>query len=239
MKILYNNSEYAWKNYNRYIELLITEQDVKKILEIGGGANPTLTDNFIKQHNLDYTILDISEDELKKAPEGYNKLLANIADPDLQIGDKRYDFAFSKMLAEHVDNGVVFHTNVFKLLASDGIAFHFFPTLYALPFIANSLFPEALSKKLLGLLQPGRNPDGKHAKFPAYYSQCRGPTNKQINFFESLGYKINEYHGFFGHDGYYQKIELLLLLHRIISNWLLKHPNPWLTSFAYVILKKP
>lgn len=172
---------------------------------------------------------------LSRPPQGYLKIQADIALPTLDLPGG-YDLIFSKMLAEHVPSGETFHRNVRRLLASGGVAFHFFPTLYAPPFVVNRLLPERLAERFLHLLQSGREKEGKHAKFPAYYSWCRGPMPLQIKKFERLGYRVDEYIGFFGHEGYYMKLPVLAKVHRALSNWLVHHPAPWLTSFAYVTL---
>lgn len=237
MNIKYAHSAEAWANSFAYLEQLIRSKSVRRVLEVGGGANPTFSLDFVREHGLEYTVLDISADELAKAPQGYLKVQADITSPTLNLSGG-YDLVFSKMLAEHVKSGKTFHRNVHGLLAPGGMAFHFFPTLYAPPFVVNRLLPERLAEGVLHLLQSGRDKEGHHAKFPAYYSWCRGPMPSQIRRFESLGYRLEEYIGFFGHDGYYLRLPMLAKVHRAFSNWLVRHPVPWLTSFAYVVLIK-
>lgn len=237
MNISYACSEQAWENVTSHVENLILANGAKRILEVGGGANPSFSLEFVKKHGLEYSILDISATELAKAPDGYLKVEADITDYGLTLPTE-YDLIFSRMLAEHVRDGKCFHQNVYRLLAKGGTAFHFFPTLYAPPFVVNRLLPETLAEKILHLLQPGREQDGKHAKFPAYYSWCRGPLAKQIKRFESLGFTVTEYIGYFGHAAYYAKIPLYYAFHQRLSAWLVRHPIPHLTSFAYVTLQK-
>lgn len=237
MNIYFANSAVAWNSSSRYIEDLIKKTGAKRILEVGGGANPTFPLEFVQQHGLEYTVLDISAGELAKAPDGYVKVCADITSEQLNLPGG-YDLIFSKMLAEHVKSGETFHRNVYKLLSDNGSAFHFFPTLYAPPFVLNRLLPERLAEKLLNILQSGREKEGHYAKFPAYYSWCRGPMPSQIKRFESLGYGVSEYIGFFGHDGYYTKMPAVLRVHQIFSNWLVRHPVAALCSFAFVSLKK-
>lgn len=237
MNIKYAHSDEAWANSFDYLEQLILKKCMRRVLEVGGGANPTFSLDFVAQYGLEYTVLDISADELAKAPQGYLKVLADITSPMLELPGG-YDLVFSKMLAEHVQSGETFHRNIYGLLASGGVAFHFFPTLYAPPFVVNRFLPERLSEGVLHLVQSGRDKEGHNAKFPAYYSWCRGPMPSQIRRFESLGYQVDEYIGFFGHDGYYLRLPLLAKVHRAFSSWLVRHPVPLLTSFAYVTLVK-
>lgn len=234
-KVTYADTSGAWHDFNAMIKRLIGEGSLKKVCEIGGGANPLLKPEYISVHGLDYTILDISEEELDKAPSEYKKLVADITVRSMNT-QQQFDLVFSRMLAEHVRDAEIFHTNVRALMVEGGFACHFFPTLYALPFVINLMLPERLTDSLLHVLSPRDR--HKQGKFPAYYRWCYGPTGKQIERLESLGYAVSEYKGFFGHAGYYRKIPIIRDMHPYITRLLLEHPTPYLTSYAYVILKK-
>ena len=238
MRIIYGRSEEAFDGFVAYVVQLVDQFGCERILEIGAGRNPALTPDFVYSRGLQYTLLDVSSEEMEMAPSVFPKIRANIASDNLEhIGE--YDLVFSRMLAEHVEDGAVFHRNVFRLLSKNGIAFHFFPTLYAPPFVLNWLMPEKLTDLLVYLVQPTRRREGKHPKFPAYYRWCRGPTKRQFDRFASLGYHIHEYTGFFGHCGYYEEFKPIENLHHRFVKWLIAHPVPSLTSFAYLVLSKP
>lgn len=239
--IRYGVTKGAWAGYAGYVQDRILRSGARRVLELGGGANPLLPLGFVQQHGLEYTVLDISETELAKAPAGYRKVCGDIGSASLELAglEGGYDLVFSKMLAEHVRNGEQMHRNVFRMLAPTGKAVHYFPTLYAPPFIINRIFPERLADRLLQWLEPGRERHGSKGKFPAYYSWCRGPTHRQLDRFRGLGYEIEEYIGYFGHNVYYKKIPGVRTLHRVFSGWLASHPLPALTSSAYVVLAKP
>jgi uncharacterized UPF0146 family protein len=237
MRISFKASEEAWKGYGTFLESLASRPRVKRVCEIGGGANPALSLDFIERNKLEYVVLDISSEELAKTPKGYFKVQADITSPSLSIRGG-YDLVFSRFVAEHVSSGLDFHRNVWKLLSKDGIAFHYFPTLYAPPFVINRLLPEPLAEFMVLLIHPYRTREGTNAKFPAYYSWCKGPTSKQIKKFEEIGYRVEEYIGFFGHPYCYSWIKPIAKVHSWISTTLIKHPLPWLTSFAYVVLSK-
>lgn len=238
MFIRYENSKDAWSGIVPFITSLIKDSSSQRVLEVGAGANPTFSMEFVKNNNLHYTLLDISAEELEKAPVGYRTIQADIASSPLNLEGK-YDFIFTRMLAEHIRDGEAFHRNIYSLLTPGGIAFHFFPTLYAPPFVVNRLLPERMARYVLNLFQAGRDQEGKHAKFPAYYSWCRGPLGRQIERFENIGFEIREYIGFFGHSGYYKKIPFAEKIHHHLVEWLIKHPIPSLTSFAYIVLVAP
>lgn len=234
--ISYGRSEDAWDGYERYITERIQRHNIRRVCEIGGGANPLLNPDFIAQHGISYSILDISEMELDKAPADYDKIIADIAARDFAL-DKKFDLVFSRMLAEHIPNAEWFHRNVYGMLTSEGLAIHFFPTLYTLPFLVNRMVPEHVADTLLRIFVPDRD-RYRYAKFPAYYRWCRGPVPGQIGKFNALGYEVVEYKGFFGHRDYYNSLRILMYLHDIKTQYLLRNPHPFFTSYAYAVLKK-
>lgn len=232
----YGLSDEGWGGFAPRLRSLIRSHDLRRVIEIGGGANPNFGIDEVKALGLDYTLLDISDEELKKAPPGYKTVCADIASAQLDlVGD--YDFAFSHMLAEHVRDGERFHRNVLRLLRPGGMALHFFPTLWAPPFLANRLLPERVADGLLRRLAPGRD-RYRQAKFPAYYDWCRGPTAAQIARFNALGYDVEAYDGYYGHPEYYRRLPSVQNLHLRWSRYLAEHPQANLTSFAMVVLRK-
>lgn len=238
MTISYKHSREAWANYHQFLTDLIVANQFKRICEIGGGANPAISLDFIKKHHIEYTVLDINSRELAKAPDGYQKVVGDITTKNMRHLNERYDFVFSKMLAEHIQDAESFHRNVYKILSPGGMAFHFFPTLFSLPFIINKLLPEKISYQILKLMAKERDNAGDQGKFPAYYAMCRGSTQKQMNKLKSIGYHIESYINFFGHE-YFRKIPPLNYLSQKIANLLLKFRMVHLTSFSYLILRKP
>jgi SAM-dependent methyltransferase len=233
--VRYGDFGEAWDRHSDTVRLLIERHVLKRVCEVGGGANPALPLSYVQERGLTYAILDISAAELEKAPTGYRKIVMDICSADAPVEDA-FDLVFTKMLAEHVADAELFHRNVYKLLAPGGLAFHFFPTLYSPPFVANYLFPESLSRLLLDAFSPRDRV--RHAKFPAYYRWCRGPTRRQLDRFGRLGYEVVQYGGFFGH-AYYQRLSVAHQVSRRIARFLVSHPVPQLTSFAYLVLRRP
>lgn len=234
--ISYRLGPEAWSEFPHLIHRLASRSSVRRVCELGGGANPLLPLEFVRQRDLSYTILDISAEELAKAPAAYEKIQADLSSKEFSPSGE-FDFVFDKMLVEHVADAETFHRNVFRMLAPNGIAVHFFPTLYAFPFVVNLLFPERAAYHLLDLLSP-RDKYWKK-KFPAHYDWCFGPTEAQIRRFEGLGYEVVGYRGFYGHGRYYRKIPPLRKLHEAMMRTLVRRPIPALTSFAWVMLRKP
>lgn len=233
--ICYSETKDVLYNYKYFIKALVEKHQIKSICDVGGGANPLLDLEYINEKGIDYTILDISETELNKAPKEFKKIKSDISAPQ-NMAESNFDLVFSMMLAEHIENAEQFHKNIFTILKNGGLAVHFFPTLYAFPFFTNWLIPESLSSRLLNYF--AARDDYQHAKFPAYYRWCRGPIGNQIRKYYDLGYEIVEYRGCFGHADYYNKLKPIKKLHEIKTNYLLKTPIPILTSYAQIVLKK-
>jgi len=225
----------GWQKAESFVKDLIRFHGIKSILEIGAGANPTILPEFIKTNKLDYVISDVDLNELNKADDIYRKIILDLSKPN-QTVEKRFDLIFSRMTGEHISDGRKFHENIYNILNEGGISFHCFSTLYAFPFSANRLLPDFLSEIFLRKIAP-RN-KYQHAKFKAYYDWCCGPSKKMIKRYEQIGFEIIEYVGYFGHN-YYQKLPFLNRLENAKSKLLLKLKLPYLTAYAYVLLKKP
>lgn len=234
-QITYLLSQNEWGEYSAFVQNLVLQHRARAICDIGGGANPVLPLEFIEGQHLDCTVLDISAEELEKAPKGYKKLVQDMeAENFSQLGG--FDFVITKMLAEHIKNGKQFHKNVYAMLKPGGIVVHYYPTLYALPFVVNRIIPEWLSSFLLDIFLP--RDKYQTAKFPAYYNWTYGPTPAMLNMLTETGYEVVEFRAFFG-TTYYSRIPLLRDIHKAYTAFLHKYPNPYLTSFAQVILRKP
>jgi SAM-dependent methyltransferase len=227
----------GWDAAEAWFGELITRHAAQDVLEIGAGANPTLGLASLAGLGVRrYTTNDLSAAELAKAASGYETLCADFADPALNVSNQ-FDFICSRMVNEHVRDGAAYYRNVYRALKPGGVTAHAFSTLYALPFVVNRLMPEAVSSVLLDVFAPRDR--HQHEKFKAYYSWSRGPTARQQRRFESLGFELLEYRGFFGHNYYEKRLGLLHRLEQRKAAWLLKHPLPALTAFAFVVLRRP
>ena len=227
----------AWDEFDEAVETKARDPAVSRICEVGAGANPLLPPGFVTEHGLDYVLLDASTEELAKADEAYTKIQGDAESADLDAGGP-YDLVFSRFTAEHIGAPEAFHRNVHAMLGPGATALHFFPTLYAPAFVVNRLLPERLTDWMLQRVQGGREHEGHTGKFPAYYRWCRGPTRRQRERFERVGFEVEEYVGYFGHF-YYDPIPVLRALLAVTARTLARHPLPLLTSYAYVSLRRP
>jgi len=235
--IRYAPAALAWDGYDQALRRLIERTGAVNVCEVGAGAAPLLSTTAIEDIGLHYTTVDVSVEELKKAPPGYSAVVADVAVPGARLGGK-YDLILSRMLAEHIADPLAFHQNIFDALAPGGRAFHFFATFYSPPFVMNRILPERLGEAFVTAVWPSRSRAGSSRKFPALYRWCRGPTERQLSRFEAIGYEVEEYVGFFGH--WYYRPFLPRALHRdIVNRGLLRLACPVLTSYAYVVLRRP
>ena len=167
----------VWTDVPAKAQELARAPEVTRVCELGGGANPLIPLELIEKRGLDHEVADISAKELAKAPPGYRTVEVDATSPDFAARGP-YDLIVTAFLAEHVADPRAFHASVHAALRPGGLAFHAFPTLYEPAFAANLLLPERVAEPLLRRIQPGREPDGAHAKFPARYRWCRGPTRR-------------------------------------------------------------
>lgn len=215
----------------------LMDQGAKRFCDVGGGAKPVVSLAQIQRRDIDYVIFDFSQAELDRAPAEYQRFQGDALDAgrvhELVERHGPFDVVISRWTAEHVADGLSFHARVFDMLRPGGTAIHLFPTLYSPPFLINRVLSYDLSSVLLFRVFKARK-----VKFPARYSWCRGPTRRQIGLLRALGYDIERYVGFFGHN-YYSGVKALDRAQRRFSDLLLAHPRPRMTSFSVVVLRRP
>jgi SAM-dependent methyltransferase len=223
-------------SFSPFIESLIIAHSLKRICEIGAGANPTITPEIVQKHGLLYRALDKSEGEVNKS--GMQKMsIVDVCATNIEIPGSPFDMIFSQAVAEHFSNATNAYQNMIAALAPGGLCVHQFSTLFSLPFLLNRFLPDAVSDFLLNRF--AHRDREKHGKFKAYYSHCRGPVADQINFFTSLGYDVLEYRAYFGHNYYQSKLPLLHFLEEKKTQLLVKWPLAYFTSYACVVLQRP
>jgi SAM-dependent methyltransferase len=227
----------AWFEFDGMLDFLCDHPDITRVCEVGAGANPVIPIAVIVARGLSHTILDISQDELEKAPAHYQKIRADITEPSLAWGGT-FDLVASAFVAEHVRSPRTFHKNIWNMLRPGGVALHLFPTLYTLPFAFNRAMPTVIAERLLLRTQSFRNPEGRHGKFKAYYRWCRGPTRRQLARLEDVGFAVMAYTGYFGH-GYYLNLGPLHQIEQAKARALIGRQALNLTSYALMLLQRP
>lgn len=236
-EISYCPSPELWRGYESLLVDLGQKNRVEAVAELGAGANPMLANVGTWGFVPGRVVFDVSVDELSKSDDNIDKRVADLCQP-IPYEHGCYDMVFSKMLCEHLPDPRTFHQNCFDLLRPGGLSVHFFPTLFAMPFIVNRLLPEAVTAPIVRIVQPGRLDNPKKSKFPALYRWCKGPTTRTLERYRSIGFDVVEWRGGFGHH-YYGKVPLINVVEGQKSKFLIRHPVAFLTSYAIVVLQKP
>lgn len=140
----------------------------QRILDVGGGKNPGIAPEV--KHSLSLTVdgLDVSEDELRRAPpNAYDKtFVSDVASAHLT---EKYDLIFSCAVLEHVQGVKSAMATLASALKPGGTMAHFVPNAFA---------PFAVANKVLGVDRARRVlfsafPAARHLQgFAAYYEDC-------------------------------------------------------------------
>ncbi|WP_442754869.1 class I SAM-dependent methyltransferase [Methylocystis sp. JAN1] len=230
---------WAWDNYKRTIVEIARRKGLTRHLEIGGGRDPLFLPEEAAAHGFDVTLNDISAHELSLAPDGYATVQCDIAGKDANaiLGAERYDIAYSRMVMEHVPDVARMWENIAHTLAPGGVAFSFFPTLYAPPYVLNRLIPEKISRWMLETVFPDRKNDGDNPKFPAYYDYCFSAEEKLVPMLTRAGFSDVVTLPFWGYS-YFWKFPGIRRIDAAFTK--LARARQWraVSSFAYVIATK-
>jgi len=219
--------------FQPFVENLIQTLGAGAACEVGGGRTPMLSHEFVSRHRIRYLVIDISAEELERAPADVETQVDDISDPSFRPPEQ-FDLVFTRWVLEHVRAPARFHAGVARLLRPGGHAVHLFPTLYAMPFTVNRVLPERVSVRLLRATGWAKREQGK---FRTYYRWCRGPSGLQIRRFERLGFAVEEYVGFFGHR-YFRKVPPIQRMEDRLARSLAARRITALTSYAWVLLRK-
>jgi SAM-dependent methyltransferase len=232
MKIAAKQSaDAAFSEYLETLLGLVAKYPNARILEIGGGRQPSFSLSQMPDNIASYTVNDIDPAELAMTDAAYDKACFDVTG-DVTGFEGQFDVIFSRTLIEHVKDGRKMHRNVRALLKPGGVAFHMAPTLYALPFVINKLLPEELSQKILYALFPNRGIE--KSKFPAYYSWCYGNRAKMTRMLREEGYGDVRIRTFYGH-GYFERVPVFREIDGAFSALFAR--NDWSTfgSYAHII----
>lgn len=157
-----------------------------RIYDIGGGKQPFLS--VERKCALACTVvgIDISEDELSRAPAGaYDQTIK--ADIGTFQGGQDGDVVICQALLEHVPDAEAAMISIASVLKPGGVLLLFVPCRNA-PFARlNLLLPESLKRRVLFAIFPST----RHAQgFPSYYDRCTPSQLSKIA--ETAGYEVLE-----------------------------------------------
>lgn len=230
---------WCWENYKPTVIELSRVRGLRRHLEIGAGRDPLFQPDEAAKLGLDITLNDISAHELSLAPSGYGKMECDIASPQAPdiLGRGKYDLVYCRMVMEHVPDVAAMWRNINAILAPGGVALAFFPTLYAVPYVLNSLMPERLSRFLLETIFPERKPEGDDPKFPAHYNYCFSREDKMIPMLRQAGFSDTVILPFWGY-AYFWKFPGVKQIDAAFNRIAARRDWRAVSSFAYVIATK-
>jgi len=138
------------------------------IYDVGGGKRPYLKPGNKSRLKAVVVGLDISAEELGKAPEGaYDYTICG--DIGNYKGDNAADLVICQSLLEHVSDVEAAFSAFQSILKPGGLALLFVPSRNALFARLNMLIPQKYKNNLLHTLFPKSK---KIQGFPAYYHKC-------------------------------------------------------------------
>lgn len=161
------------------------------IYDVGGGKQPFLNLDQKKEMRAKIIGLDISQEELERAPEGiYDATL--VADIANYKGQGDGDIIICQAVLEHVHDVEAAFQSINSLLKKGGKALIFVPSGNAVYAKLNMLLPEKLKKAILFAIFPHTQ---KAQGFKAYYDHC---TPKDFRrFAKKYGFEVEEMNCFF------------------------------------------
>jgi SAM-dependent methyltransferase len=142
--------------------------DADAVLDVGSGRRPTI-EPAERPHRVTYVGLDVSAEELGRAPEGaYDETIAADAQdlvPDLV---DRFDLIVSWQVLEHLRNLPAAAANFHAYARPGGTFVAMLSGRYAAHAVANRVLPTGPARRFVARLR-GRPVD---TVFPAYYDHC-------------------------------------------------------------------
>jgi SAM-dependent methyltransferase len=217
---------------------LCSKLPARRIVEIGGGRDPLFNRSEIESLGVDMTVNDILADELAVLPAGYRTACFDVAGDISSVGNlyNSFDFAFSRMVFEHVEDGQQAWSNLYQMLAPGGVALAFVPTLYSVPFVLNWVLPDKLAGGIVKLMFANRT-DDEDPVFPARYSWCVASASRMRSMLAPIGYREIEIVPFYGH-GYYARFPVIRDVHKWFTGVARRRDWRLLASYAYIAVRK-
>lgn len=202
------------------------------VYDIGGGSQPFINLGDKQWRNLILIGLDISADELEKAPTGvYDRTIA--ADICDYQGEGDADVVVCQALLEHVPDGAAAIRAIATTLKPGGKALIFAPCRNAIFARLNLALPEGFKRWLLRTLHSSKGHG--HDGFPSYYDCCTPRDVERLA--EANGLTVED-RQFFWVSSYFKALLPAYLLWRLAQGiaYLLFRENA-AETYIYVLRK--
>jgi SAM-dependent methyltransferase len=230
--------DWCWDGYKPTIVALAKAYGLKRLLEIGGGRDPSFSPEEAAEHGFQVTINDISSVELENMKANFGTACFDVSGDISSTGIAKgaYDLGYSRMVFEHVKDVEQAWKNLYQLLAPGGVAIAFYPTLYCPPFVVNKLIPESVSSAIVNLLYKHRTAE-EDPKFPAFYDHCYGAPGLVEPMLRDIGYSDVAIMPFYGHE-YFVNIPVVREIDAMVSNLARRTNFGRLSAYAYAVVRK-
>jgi 2-polyprenyl-6-hydroxyphenyl methylase/3-demethylubiquinone-9 3-methyltransferase len=169
------------------------------IYDVGGGKSPYLDPEKKKQFNARVIGLDVSLEDLNRAPAGsYDEVIC--ADIMTYRGKRDADIVLCQALLEHVKDVEKAFRSLSGILKPGGLAILFSPNRHSLYARLNRVLPQSIKKLLLHAIFPAAS---RNQGFPAYYNKCTPAEFRKLSeqynlsIVEERYYYISSYFSFF------------------------------------------
>lgn len=178
------------------------------IYDVGGGKSPFFTVEEKKTLSLRIVGIDISNEELSRAPAGaYDQVSArDITQVD---GDCNGDVVICQAVLEHVTDTKSAIRAIASLLKVGGRALIFVPSRNALYARINMLLPQKLKERILYWVYPETH---ERRGFPSYYNLC---TPRDIYQLAQISGMTVEHVRYYYKSSYFEVIFPVYILWRI------------------------
>ena len=214
---------------------LITSCGATSVMEIGAGRDPLFTAAQVEAAGVArYVLNDIDPAELALAPPEFPQACFDICGSVPFDAPTDLDLVFSRSVIEHLTDTATAYRNIHAMLRPGGVMFHFYPTLYALPFVVNRVLPEAAADRVLRVVRP-RDRD-QSPKFPASYRMCRS-TMRVESAVRGLGFSDVSIKPFYTH-AYYRRIPMIHQVHLRAAGLYERLDWRALSSYAVLVARK-
>jgi 2-polyprenyl-3-methyl-5-hydroxy-6-metoxy-1,4-benzoquinol methylase len=182
-----------------------------RLVDVGGGKNPYVNPLTKSQLGLYVTGLDISQEELNRAPEAaYDAVIC--ADITTYRGAHDADMLICEAVLEHVCDVERAFAAFASILKPQGLALIWVPSRHAAFARLNMALPEKIKRKILFFVFPHMKDD---QGFTPYYDRCTPRQFQQLS--QKYGFTIEEQRLYYSNKYFY----FFLPLHVLWRVWLM------------------
>jgi len=222
------NSEFLGSHLTRLV------QPGMRIVDIGGGRHPAVSQELKAELGLSLFGLDCCAEELEAAPPGLYDATSccDIVAPPADWAEKA-DLAICQSVLEHVPDVRAALGGVASLLREGGECAVFVPCRTAWFARVNLLLPERIKRVLLFSVFPHKAEEG-HGGFKAYYDKCT--PSELVSVARATGFQVVELQPYYMSSYFFPFVPAYLLWRAGVL--VKKSFNAWSAAETFVLVLK-